>query len=625
MTDPTRSGQTPTYDLFLDLSRSIGTSNWLETYLSVFQRRIPVTSGQRLTAALGSHSVVLHDRRQFGAPPRVSPLAHALELAHVERRGLLVIRDAWIPNATVLDGLARLAAIDPNIGTIQPRFSVGSSGDVLALPALGPSTLLPRPYLRMLPEFFVTPEIDAACIYITPQALPACDIPSAGNIDVPFLHQLIALRRRGFRTLVANYHVAEYPYEAGRVYRVPAGIPDLRAAESQTSADWLAKSSPVKLERLLAAAKNNGRKRLLLDCRGMTAAHNGSAHAILGYLEGMARLGYGEWDITVSVGRQAAEFHQLNRRLPQFRYEFDGPQSTYLVAIHLSQPWSMNMIGELHNAAPLVAFNILDTIAWDAIYPAPPDLDAVTHFAARFADGLTYLSEHSRLRFRFRFSPHERMREAVTYLSLSREDYGLSRRDARHQPIGILVVGNSLDHKNVDQTTDKLAEAFPFTPIVAFGTTGPHASPNVRCVPSGFIDDATVLNLFERAAVIVYPSFSEGFGIPVVRGLALGKRVVVRDLPLWDEIRAKSQLDGSLDCFRTDAELVEAIGRALRSEQTLIDTSPNDGLRPSIGWEQCAQIILDFADGLVEDFTYDFWQSRDLALSTRSEPRSTAG
>ncbi len=370
----------------------------------------------------------------------------------------------------------------------------------------------------------------------------------------------------------------------------------------------------IKFERMLSRAVSGRKKRLLLDCRGMTPVHNGSAHAILGYLLGISRVRNPDWEITVCVGRDAADYHRLLRRYPDFLYEFQRPQSSHLVALHLSQPWTMSMLAELHESAPLVAFNILDTIAWDAIYPAPADLDKVTRFAARFADGMIYLSEHSRKSFRLRFAPHDAMREVVTYLSTSLDDFHVMTTHSLRQTTGILVMGNRLDHKDVARTTDKLANAFPFLPIVSFGDDHPSRHPNVRTVPSGHVSDATVRDLLERASVIVYPSFAEGFGIPAVQGLALGKRVVVRDLPLWDEIRALTGSNGNLRTFRTDAELVAAVGEALEPAEGASETLRQNPR--SVSWDDCGDALIGFANELVRSFDYERWLGRELAITS---------
>ena len=57
-----------------------------------------------------------------------------------------------------------------------------------------------------------------------------------------------------------------------------------------------------------------------------------------------------------------------------------------------------------------------------------------------------------------------------------------------------------------------------------------------RVVRLGFFSDSQLPGLYASAAAVVYPSRYEGFGLPVVEGLAAGVPVVVSDLPVFREV-----------------------------------------------------------------------------------------
>ena len=54
-------------------------------------------------------------------------------------------------------------------------------------------------------------------------------------------------------------------------------------------------------------------------------------------------------------------------------------------------------------------------------------------------------------------------------------------------------------------------------------------SANVRQLGSGKLTRQRLRDLYANARVVVYPSYYEGFGLPVIDTLALGKAVVVLD------------------------------------------------------------------------------------------------
>jgi len=272
-------------------------------------------------------------------------------------------------------------------------------------------------------------------------------------------------------------------------------------------------------------------------------------------------------------------------------------------------------VDELHRHALLVAFNILDTISWDILYECDENLDPLWRFVARFSDCLFFNSEFTRERFKTRFPSQARITECVTYLSMAADEQ--LDRSAAQEPAGdhILVFGNDYDHKDVRRTVQLLVKAFPFNKIVAFGVKDAGA-PNVVAIPSGNIDQTALHRLMAGARVIVFPSFYEGFGMPVVAGLAYGRPVVVRVSPLWPEIAQHLRLPGQLVPFENTASLVEAVGRALAG---LPLKALPQGEKLGVGqsalcWQDCAQRMLDSLEELVPGADGKHWLEREEAL-----------
>ncbi len=206
-----QGSSTHPWDVLVDLSGSTTTDDGLEQFARVFSSRLGLSDGQRITAIADDQARILVGGRVYEPPTRTSALLHAIELAQVEGRGLFVISGAWMPTLRVLKDVAELAAIDPNIGTVQPRFGVGPSGDVAILasrPGAG-SPVISGQLMAMAPDLYVTPETDAACIYITPPAVTAIETRQSEGEAAALPDVLVRLRRRGFRNLVANRVIAD--------------------------------------------------------------------------------------------------------------------------------------------------------------------------------------------------------------------------------------------------------------------------------------------------------------------------------------------------------------------------------------------------------------------------------
>jgi glycosyltransferase involved in cell wall biosynthesis len=178
-----------------------------------------------------------------------------------------------------------------------------------------------------------------------------------------------------------------------------------------------------------------------------------------------------------------------------------------------------------------------------------------------------------------------------------------------------VVFGNGYVHKDVGPTAGVLADAFPLHRIVAIGLDEP-PRPNVTVLPAGLVPRATLLRLVASAGVIVFPSFYEGFGLPVVEGLAYGRPVLVRRSPLWAEIAASSRLPGRLYEFDDVPSLVEGVGRLLAGLPAIALPSGvalPDGTAPAT-WRVCAQRMIDAVVERLDRPVLETWWNRDSTL-----------
>jgi hypothetical protein len=571
--------------------------------------------------------------------PAIAVLARAIRMAARARRHLVVLLGAVAPGSEVIAQLIAGFAQDPMLGTAQPRFAEPTTdriwplpGDALDADALGavvPSTA--RAMLLQLPPDVITPELPACCLVLRFELLIGVEPADQEGMSLPggLLHLVAQARRLGFRNLVRNRVVVatSLPYPDIYPSAPAAEIDRLRGIDPYAAGTQreIAGLSQRRAEALLAAAAPdaNGRLRLLLDCRGMPALHNGTATCVLGLLDGFAGLDAG-WCIDVLAAASARDFHGLAERYPGFRHLSAAPDGHYAAAVLLSQPWAIGAVAELHAHALLTAFLMLDAIAWD-IFPGRTGMEATWRFIARHADGLLYISHFTRARFNQRFPVAPEVAETVTHLSLAQDDYlddgcapaSASAAIAAPDPPApqILVFGNGFEHKHVRPTAQLLADAFPFHRIAALGIADA-PGPNVTAVPSGQMPRSALLALIDGAGVIVFPSFYEGFGLPVVEGLARGRTVLVRRSELWAEIAAYSRLPGRLCWFDDPASLVDGVGRALAGLPLAALPSGmalDEGTAPA-GWKDCAKRILDLHDGRLARPGLAHWWAREQAL-----------
>lgn len=588
---------TACYDLFLDRTRP-------GTWPAVFSEKFG-----RITAV---------DREQDGPAMWWQAVAEA----KLRRRHLVALSASLAPDQALLAGLIAAFAIDPMFGTAQPRFAKAGTGWIWPLPSdAGPVALVPRTGLEMLAPLTITAEMLAACIVIRREVVAAMD-PLDGfcSLGGAILSALCIARRRGFRNAVVNRTVLEtdqpgtvlYPALAAK----DAALLTLRYPDHALAARANAALEEAELELLLAAAypEPGVPRRLLMDCRGLDPIHNGTSRYLLGMLDGFAQL-RPDWEIVLQVAPEAAAFHQLATRCPSFPQVNGDITRHYAAAVLLHQPWSLETVAELHRHGFLILFSMLDTIGWDILYPTPPTVEPAWRFAARHADVLAYISAFSQDRFRQRFPVSAGVKEGVVRLSLLPQEYRHGEQADLTEGEHVLIMGNDYDHKALGPTAALLCAAFPFQAFVSLGGSGPPAV-NLRVVPGGAMPDAELQALVASARAVVFPSFIEGFGLPVVEGLSYGRPVLVRQSPLWREIAAHARFEAPLIAYEDEIELIEQLDAVLagRAASGLAFGGSLSLGESAAGWRDAAAGLLGLLEARLQARDIEHWRSRSGAL-----------
>jgi glycosyltransferase involved in cell wall biosynthesis len=266
----------------------------------------------------------------------------------------------------------------------------------------------------------------------------------------------------------------------------------------------------------------------------------------------------------------------------------------------------------LNRRARCIAATIHDTIGPDVIYAVAEGTEEAFQFAGEHADGVIYISEFTRDQFGRRFVRRPDLVEGVVYSSLNPAEYVTG--PAVMPGEWILIFGNAYDHKDLERTTRIVSAAFPYEKIRLIGSKE-LGGLNVEAFDSGALENAVVEGLFQRAKCVVFPSFYEGFGLPLLKGLAYRKAVIARRARVFREIVARFPHSGRLIEFDNSLELVPAIGKVLHGN----DKAPSPHSRGAVNetpydWKSCAAHILQFAEQMQTSENVEVWRERDRAL-----------
>lgn len=110
----------------------------------------------------------------------------------------------------------------------------------------------------------------------------------------------------------------------------------------------------------------------------------------------------------------------------------------------------------------------------------------------------------------------------------------------------ILYVGNAFPYKNLDLVLESLKYLDKKNKFVFVSSRDSFTSKMIQkaqalkvdsqLITTGFVTNEELAVLYRRAICFVFPSFSEGFGLPGLEAMASGCPVIASDIPVFKEI-----------------------------------------------------------------------------------------
>lgn len=126
----------------------------------------------------------------------------------------------------------------------------------------------------------------------------------------------------------------------------------------------------------------------------------------------------------------------------------------------------------------------------------------------------------------------------------------------------LVIMGNFYPHKQVAKAVSALADLG--VPMIAFGPlAGVEETETTVVIAGGTLSEAQLHRVFENAALVVFPSAYEGFGLPIADAVDFGVPVVAFDTSVAREVVRKLKVGKAVTFFSRFDELPGVVTTAL--------------------------------------------------------------
>jgi GT2 family glycosyltransferase len=381
--------------------------------------------------------------------------------------------------------------------------------------------------------------------------------------------------RAGYRSVIANhafvYHLGGESFAAtgtpaAKRQAVNRRILLSRYPENEHIVARYFRGIEFRAQSLLAGfvPDEQGRLKILFDCGFIAPHHAGTFEFAIQTLKAFVAAYGDRYSVYVRGGEHPLLFHGFEQ-IPGLNFCLGSGhhQAPFAAVIRLAQPFQQSQLTEPLELAPITAFVILDTIVLDCQYLDHGDVSLIWRNLTRTASIIGYISQYSQDQFRRRFAIPPSVTEYVGLLSTDPNEYfvddaepgeaGLPAAVAKDPPV--LIVGNHYPHKNVAATVEAFQRRADAPRLVVLGLDYPKTD-RIEGYPAGELDAALVDSLYADAAMVVFPTHYEGFGLPAIHALARRKPLISRRIPVLEEIKARSEDGANIHLFDTTEEMV---------------------------------------------------------------------
>lgn len=274
--------------------------------------------------------------------------------------------------------------------------------------------------------------------------------------------------------------------------------------------------------------KNSSAKSILIDGRTLTPFYNGTNKVIKDVVREASEAGH---KVDLIANQIAFDFHEIAKILNVER--IDSPVKYYELGIKIGQPFEYPSL----LTVPLyskVAVNIFfDTIAMDCIHLHDENVNRYWQDLDDLYSIIYFISDHAKEQFEKRYLP---VKAQCRSLLLPIE---LELQLPKYRQIidwkYTFIAGNNFKHKGIPLALKQLPQ-YQGHKYVALVSPFKIDREDIIFIEPGSLSNADINSLYQNCERVIFPSFAEGFGYPLVEALQHCKEVICRPLDSLREI-----------------------------------------------------------------------------------------
>jgi GT2 family glycosyltransferase len=479
---------------------------------------------------------------------------------------LLLNSDTIVTPGSITEMLSVLET-DEKFGFVNPRTNnatIATYGGAPATPDDGYAAFS-RTH-SLLPKYQIVPVVVGFCLLIRAEIIKFFGYldPVYGvgyNEENDFI---MRANRRGYSSVLANHAYVAHLGKAS--FSIFCESPDdLNLKNERVFIARYPEFKPA-IERYFASPKFFAQRLIehdndfdvILDLRCAIKARNGTTKLIRDLLpELLSEL----QDLRLAIAADPEVMQFLDIAIPDHVATiYDNSMKPKGGLIFLfAQPFSLDVVSRMAYTSERIGFFMLDTIATDCLYIQQDGLHDLWGKVCASGDMFVFNSSYTMARFinRFSFKPEATL--LASKHSMNPIEYidqkTRASQSARSGPPRVLIFGNHYEHKGLLPALNALVDKG--LDLTVFGAA--LSRKDIQSFAAGQISERKMAAIWAKCDVLVFPSFYEGFGFPILEAVGRFKPVVLIDSKLNRALHLRLGLPQSFFFFNDFRDLAEIV------------------------------------------------------------------